>query len=151
MKVEIDQSNRVEETQKDTIIALSNNIEYTICIRAQTKRELLKILRRKEGSDKLIYINLFVAALVILLRQYRDDIKSIIIDIEYPGKELYIESRLKRLLVEENFKSSLQIVFKSIGKQSPAHYAAWSVHKKLRKPNWIAKSQELLRIISRLQ
>ena len=38
MKCQIDQSNKIEQTEKDTVIALANGIKFTIMIRSKDKR-----------------------------------------------------------------------------------------------------------------
>ena len=41
MPIEIDQSNKIERTEKDTILALSNNEQRAIVIPARIKREVI--------------------------------------------------------------------------------------------------------------
>jgi len=44
MKYQIDQSHKIEQTNKNTILCLSNGTEYTILITGKTKRKIQEIL-----------------------------------------------------------------------------------------------------------
>ena len=46
MRIEIDQSGKIENTNKNTIIAFSNNKFKSIFISAKDKREIQKFFRR---------------------------------------------------------------------------------------------------------
>ena len=45
MRIEIDQSNKIEQTNKDTIIGLSNDKTFTVLIKAREKRKLQEELK----------------------------------------------------------------------------------------------------------
>lgn len=47
MKFEIDQSGRVEYTSHNTVLALSNDIQYSIIAPAKVKRQLQEMFRRE--------------------------------------------------------------------------------------------------------
>lgn len=49
MTCHIDQSNKTEQTEKDTVIALSNGVKFTLLIRAKDKIDL-----EYQGSEKII-------------------------------------------------------------------------------------------------
>lgn len=143
MRIEIDQSGKVEETNKDTVLALSNHIECSILISSSVKKQLLEILRKKKNSDKIIYLQIFSAGLFLLLRPYLEELTEVIIDTEYQGKEADIKAILKRLFQKQNLKFNFQLYFKQIGKNSSAHLAAYGVGRS-RKPNKIIKLKEFL-------
>lgn len=149
MQVEIDQSVRVETTDRDTILALSNNIEYSICIPAAVKKQLLRTLREQKISDKIIYLKIFSAGLFILLEPYLEDLSSAIVDIEYEGKEADIKAILTRLFQKKYRKDPpFEIQFKRIGKKSFGHEVAYSVGRKHgRKPNKIVRLKEMLSLV----
>jgi len=44
MKIEIDQSNKIEQTNKDSVVGFSNNIFGSVLMRAKDKREVKKVL-----------------------------------------------------------------------------------------------------------
>ncbi len=46
MSFMIDQSGKIEQTNKNTILCFSNNIHDTIIIKARSKRQLQEIFRR---------------------------------------------------------------------------------------------------------
>jgi len=46
MKIEIDQSGKIEETNVDTVIALSNGVKFSVRIHRRTKRRLQEEFRK---------------------------------------------------------------------------------------------------------
>ena len=52
MRIEINQSNKVEQTNKDTIIDVSNKKSFTILISRKIKRKLQEEFR-KQGKPRL--------------------------------------------------------------------------------------------------
>ena len=76
MRIEINQSNKIEHTSKDTIIGLSNERSYTILINRKIKRQLQEEFR-KQGKPRLfVYRTLFKYAQIKNLSQ-------VVIDEEY--------------------------------------------------------------------
>ena len=69
MKIEIDQSGRIEETNRDTILALPSDISFSIKINRRTKRKLLEYFRR-QGKPRLFTIKVFSAGLYFLIAKY---------------------------------------------------------------------------------
>ncbi|MEW6610867.1 MAG: hypothetical protein AB1352_04575, partial [Patescibacteria group bacterium] len=123
-RVEIDQSNRIEELNKDTIIALANkDVSYTHVLTKKTKRHLHEIFR-KSGERKRFGPALFAAAIVSLLERTGVRSTDIDVDVEYPGYEALMQGMI------ELYDANAHVAFRSIGKSSPAHIAAYSVHKK---------------------
>ncbi len=95
MTIEVDQSNKIERTNKDTILAFSDDDHFCIIIPAKTKRDLIDFLR-KEKSQKAAYLQVFAAGLFILLRSVLAKREIIIIDTEYSGHEAIIKSMFLR-------------------------------------------------------
>lgn len=89
MKIEIDQSGRVEYTSHDTVIAFSNSKKGAIIIKAKDKREIQDVFR-KMGKGQLFVIRLFTILIFILLKKEKE-IDDITIDIEYPGWDAQIK------------------------------------------------------------
>jgi len=58
MKIEIDQSGKIEDTSKNTIIAFSNGKFKSIFISAREKRELQKFFRRI-GKPRIFVYRVF--------------------------------------------------------------------------------------------
>lgn len=129
MKIEIDQSGKIEETSRDTILALSNGISYSIKISAKTKRKL-QDLYRKIGEPRVFVINTFVVGLYLLIKRDISKITEIVIDIEYPGSEKLITNILKEIFSAQKVKRPPDIHFSLIGKGSKAHKAAVRVFRK---------------------
>ena len=93
MNIEIDQSGKVENTSKNTIIAFSNDIFGSIFITAKDKREIQKIFR-KIGKSRIFVYRLFSILIFLLIKDHLKRIDQIIIDEEYPGKENLIKNYL---------------------------------------------------------
>lgn len=146
MKIEIDQSGKIEETNKDTIIAFSNGINYSIRIHRRTKRKLQEDFRKK-GIPKLFSMRTFSAGLSILIKDYLNDLDKIIIDTEYYGNEKIIKSMVLDLhssSKRDKLKSIIE--FKRIGKNSPAHILAISISRKKKKADAIISYNKLFKL-----
>jgi hypothetical protein len=53
--VQVDQSIKVEQTHKDTVVAFSDGIRYAILIPARVKREAIQRLRRSGRRGPRLY------------------------------------------------------------------------------------------------
>ena len=127
MKYQIDQSGKIEDTSKDTILAVANeDFAYTLKIPARVKREL-QIYFRSIGEPKLFVYKTFTAGLFILLNAYNVKIDSVEIDREYSGHEELIGGMLKMLFKIFGVGSRINYSFQLVGKSSPAHDAAYKV------------------------
>ena len=146
MKVQIDQSNKIEQTQKDTVIALSNGIKFTILIRAKDKRTLQNEFR-KRGEPRNFIVFTFSALLVFLLRKIKPAV-SVIIDLEYSDKENIIWDRLVEYSRLVDFKIDRSLIrFKSVGKESPAHKLAARVSARKQNPDLRISAKEVIEVI----
>lgn len=127
MIIEVDQSGKIENTNKNTIIAFSNEIFGSILILAKDKREIQKIFR-KIGKPRIFVYKLFAILIFLLVKKHLKKIDQIIIDEEYPGKSILIKDYLLREIrkVRPNF-SKENISFRTVGKKSKAHYLAYGV------------------------
>lgn len=146
MKIEIDQSGRIEYTSHKTVIAFSNKREGAILISAKTKRQVQEVFRRS-GQPKLFTLRTFAAGVVFLLSQYGGNIEEVIIDMEYPGndnvlREMILEmAKVKKLNIQD-----IRISFFEIGKKSNAHYVAYGVFKEKIKPQKVISFKELVEL-----
>ena len=134
MPIEIDQSNKVERTNKDTVLAFSDGQCAAIIIPAQVKRETFRQLRAQGKKPKIAGLMVFAAGLVILLQDYlrrRDNPgEPIIIDTEYTGQE----ANIRAMLLQYAHKLGLtleaeRITFRRVGKGSNAHKLAWGIQR----------------------
>ncbi|OGM60249.1 hypothetical protein A2892_04720 [Candidatus Woesebacteria bacterium RIFCSPLOWO2_01_FULL_39_10b] len=148
MRVEVDQSGRIEETNKPTVVAFSNNIQFSIYVSAFEKRKILGELRGRKPKWSRTTINVFVflVLLVILLEKYVKKELLVYIDKEYPGYEAIIKNRLLTFLNRKSQRVTVgQINFVSVGKKSPAHSLAITVYRSRKKSDKILTSGEILR------
>lgn len=145
MKIEIDQSGRIEETNRDTVIAFSNEKQFSIRIPARIKRQLLEVFRRR-GKPKLFKYKVFALGIAILLRRSKISPKnlSLVIDDEYPGHEGTITD-----IIWSRFDPEVEINFRSISKNSPAHEMAYYTYKKERKENVRLTYEEIVASIKK--
>ena len=147
MKIEIDQSGKIENTSKNTIIAFSDGKFKSVFISAKDKREIQKFFR-KIGRAKVFIYKVFAILIFVLIRSNLKEIEEIIIDEEYPGKS----SLIKNLLIQEirkinpHFKKE-NIIFKRIGKKSRAHFLAYGVAIGKKKADIEVNAREILRMI----
>lgn len=128
MRVEIDQSGKIEDTRVDTILAFSDGISGSILIPAKIKRKCVEFVRDDRHKTKTLYLRIFCAGLFLLLKDYLSYLDQIIVDVEYLGREHDIKALLLRLIWEPypNFDPD-KIQFSLVGKDSPAHIKAYSI------------------------
>jgi hypothetical protein len=149
MIIEIDQSGKIEDTSKHTIVALADKKGFSRSVRisATEKRKLQKFFRNI-GHPILYTYKVFAVLIFIIIKDYISKIDRIIIDPEYPGHEQAIRDLLFGLIktVDKKFERN-RIVFKQIGKRSPAHLKAYTTYRRKQKPNLIVTRKDVLKII----
>jgi len=147
--IEIDQSNKIERTAQNTVLAMCNSCRRTILIPAGIKREAIESLRSNGKSRNIAYYQLFATSLFILLEPHLAIIiknkEQIMIDTEYTGQE----DKIKGILLECAHRkgidlSAQQIFFGQVGKKSKAHKMAWGVQRGVHKADHVVKLHELL-------
>lgn len=147
MIIEIDQSGKIENTNRNTIIAFSNNVFGSILITGKDKREIQEIFR-EAGKPKVFVYRLFAILIFILIKKHIKKIDQIIIDLEYPGKSNLIKNYLLQEIKKERTDfSSGDITFKRIGRKSKAHSIAYLTFKERMRPDIIAKKKDILNFI----
>jgi hypothetical protein len=128
MQIEVDQSGKIGKTDIDTILALSNNKSYSICIPRKVKQACLLRLRSKGLQPNTIYMRLFAVGLYFLLRDHITSVQGVLIDVEYPGKERQIKEHLFNLLHRAGIDTQrTSVAFAYVGKRSNAHSTAIAV------------------------
>ena len=124
MKIEIDQSGKIENTNRLTVIAFSNKINKSILITAKDKKSIQSVFRRI-GQPKLFIYKLFAVAIFILIKDELNKIDQIVIDQEYTGYESLIKKFIFETAERNNQKIESGIIhIHSIGKKSNAHKIA---------------------------
>ena len=141
MHIEVDQSGKIEQLNKDTCIAFSNNEEYCIKLPKQIKQKIVYEYRPKVSQ---IIQRIFAICVFHCLEDYLNRKELIIIDTEYSGWEADIKTYLIPLLKskDKNF-DKLKIEFRSIGKDSRAHKVAKSAFVGKSKPNKILTKEDI--------
>ena len=144
--IEIDQSIKVEQTQQGTVLAFSDGVFRTILIPARVKRTCQQELRSRGVKPGMIALRIFVAGIVLLLENQMTYLASVTIDTEYAGREGEIKGLLLRFVHRwmPDFPTEA-IIFRQIGKKSPAHELAWETQRGRRKPDQVVTLEELLR------
>lgn len=149
--VEVDQSGKVERTRMDTVLAFFDGQHYAIRIPATVKRAVLHVVRQKRkpsGSKKAVYLRLFAAGLYLLIRDHLNVLDHIIIDTEYSGREADIRGMLLLLIRRTDpLYSADRIMFRQVGKKSPAHSLAWEIFRGKRQPDHVVTESELLDVL----
>ncbi len=145
MRIEVDQSGKIEQTNRDTALAFSNEISYTVLIPARVKREAISLLRATGRRGKTLYISLFAAALHQLLKDYLDRVDLIVIDVEYEGNEQDVKLALLNLIWQRHpTYPAANITFRRIGKKSAAHKKALATYRGVGMADRTLKVEELL-------
>jgi len=140
MTCQIDQSGKIEQTNRDTVLCISNDHWDAITIKAKTKRQIQEIFRR-HGRIRNFILFTFSAGLAILLKR-NHKIKIVIIDLEYSGKESIIKGLIYEILKSK--KINLEIRFARIGKKAKAHHYAHDIAAKEIKTKKLVSFQELI-------
>lgn len=150
MRVEIDQSGKIEATNKPTVVCFSNSESKSILIKRRGKRQLQEIFR-KAGKPRMFVIQTFSCLIYLLLKDFLPKISQIVIDREYPGYENLIKSYLVQLAKSDSKTLfSDMIHFTEIGRKSRAHLKAYQDYRK-KKANWEAEAEDILGLVLRLK
>ncbi|OGO33146.1 MAG: hypothetical protein A2Z03_11205 [Chloroflexi bacterium RBG_16_56_8] len=125
---EVDQSIHIEHTRGDTILALSDNLRYAIRIPVSVKRAATHFLhskRKHPTSKKRIALQMYAAALYLLLKEYITRLNYVVIDIEYWGYDSEVRGMILAYFQRDGIRvPSNRIAFRQIGKTSHAHELA---------------------------
>lgn len=145
MKYHIDQSGKIEQTERHTVIACANGKTMTILLEKTEKRKLQQLFRIV-GLTKLFPYLIFAALLALLLNKLNPKHK-IIIDREYIGHEDLIEEKTKLYLEELGVRQTLHLRFDHVGKLSSAHVLAYQVAIGKKKPTLRVNAKEVMKVI----
>jgi hypothetical protein len=150
MKLTVDQSIKIGDTQSPTVLALSNDIQRAILISASVKRECIRALRGRWTPDATLYIRLFAAGLFLLLRELLTTADRITIGVEYPGHERDIKRDLLLLCRRAGGTVDPSVIhFAHIGKKSPAHSLGLETLRGKRAPDETITTRELLKVLGK--
>ncbi len=145
--IEVDQSIKIEDAGP-TVLAFANEIEHAVVISSRTKNEAFQFWLRRGESRDIAYLTIFAVGLFLLLEDHLDILNQVTIDTEYIGHEAQIRSLLLRQIwrKQPSFEAD-QIVFRRVGKKSPAHIKAERVRRKLDRGFRNVRTVEMLRLL----
>jgi len=149
-RLQVDQSSKVEQTNKPTVVAYSNGEQRALLVPARVKREVLAYLRAQGRESKIAVLLTFSALLALLLCDVASDAEEILLDDEYAGQRGVIKYQL--IIYLERLGCRIDpdtIKFGFIGKKSPAHDLAIGVYRGERKPDRIVKAEDLLELMAK--
>ena len=122
-RVEVDQSVRIEELNKDTILGLANkDFKFSAILPRKVKTRLYEIFRQK-GLPKKFAPRVFAASVIVLLQKAKVRPSDLVLDIEYPSYEREMITNILK------FYPKMHVYFTSIGKNSLAHELVYFGHK----------------------
>lgn len=147
MKIEIDQSGKIEDTARNTIVAFSNSKSYSIKLESETKRKL-QLLFRQHAKTKIFIYKIFAAMIYLLISRHINKITHVVIDIEYQGHELLIKDLLIRYLKAHNLPVPY-IDFQRIGNKPKVHYVAYNTFIGARKADRLIDFDTILKVIKK--
>lgn len=147
MRIEIDQSGKIENTSKPTVVAFSGNKNKSLIIFAGEKQKLQKYFRRIGKPSSFVYITF--AILIYMLIKGERSIDEIVIDREYVGQEALIKNYLMQFLKRSgrNFDKR-KIYFREIGRKSSAHDCAVESYR-VKKADMKVKCLEILGFLTK--
>jgi len=147
MKIYIDQSGKIETTNRFTVIAYANGRNKAITISSIEKRKLQQTFR-SAGKPEMFIFKTFAILMYLLIKDDLQKITCIVIDREYFGRESLIKKYLIELIRHggDTFDAN-DIHFTEIGKKSSAHNAAISVFRKTKKPELVVKYKDVIKWI----
>ena len=144
MRVEINQSNKIEQTNKDTILGLSNDVSFTILIKRKIKRKLQEEFR-KQGKPRLFVYRTFIAGVVLMFKFAKlKNLSQVVIDEEYYGKDRMLKSMFLEMW-SRFFKEIPEVSFEKIGKKSKVHNVCYIAMKNA-KADRVVGFEELRRL-----
>ena len=141
MKIEIDQSGKLEDTHQDTVIAYANGKTGSLKVRSATKRAVQKIFRAL-GEPRSYIIHTFTTLIFLLIEGELSEVSDIVIDIEYPGFEIVISKLLATIGKGEN-RTMPDVYFKLVGKSARCHRIAIQTFRRKLKANKVVSPSEL--------
>lgn len=143
MTYQIDQSGKIEQTNRLTVVTLANGQPLTIKISSIEKQKLIRTIINLDRPKKNYSYKIFVALIIILLK--KKNLNTLTIDTEY----LRHEADIKDMLIQWGKREKIKIphiTFTQIGKDNPAHLAGISVYRNHSKANIIVRAEDLLKI-----
>lgn len=147
MKYQIDQSGKIEQTNKNTVLALANGSWDAIIVSGKTKRQIQEIFRR-HGQIRNYILFVFSALLASLIKRNKT-ISQVLVDTEYPGKDAIIKNIVLEMLNGEKIIPDIHFGF--VGKESPSDEKASRITHKKEEAKKELNLKEIMRLIKRTE
>jgi hypothetical protein len=145
MKIDIDQSGRVEFTSHDTVIA--DSLGNSVFIKAREKRILEKAYT-SSGRRKMFMFEVFSLLTTYLIKNSFCTTHLYYVDIEYDGRMPLIKERILYFAHKISLPlDSAYVYYRSIGKSSLAHVHANNTFSGKQKPTFEITAQAVLSVI----
>jgi hypothetical protein len=130
MKIEIDQSGKIEATGQHTVVA--DSFGNAVEIAAVSKRHLLSLFRAK-GEPNMFFTKTFALLVALTIQKSFHPSHYYLVDTEYIGWDDVIKTWIFRYLKRLNCSMDRQnLVFGYVGKGSSSHTYAYNTYKRKR-------------------
>jgi hypothetical protein len=147
---EVDQSIKVNDLARDSVLAIADGISFAIVIPASVKRALMQYLRGKGKSRTAVAVFTFSIGLYLLLKNVIHAVDQILIDVEYMGREAEIKGALVNYLRRDDPSfDPARVIFGHIGKKSRAHHLAIEIARRRRTANRRISEAEIFEVIAK--
>lgn len=147
MKYQIDQSIKIEDTQKTTYVCLTDGKKSVLISISAKEKRVLKIYFRK--LQKPLIFKLFTFSFLCAQAIFKLKSKSTTIDREYLGHERQIKSFILQLSRIEG-KLEPEISFSEIGKGVPAHKLVYAAQTHSKPADILVKSGTILKYYEKI-
>lgn len=137
---QIDQSIKIENTQKASYICIANGKTIVCSISAKDKRELKLFFRELERP---LIFKIFTFSVLCAKAIVETKAQSVMIDKEYLGHEIDINSFITQILKIWKYPQP-NLTFALVGKNSPAHIKGYKAYKKEMKDSVINANEVLI-------
>lgn len=144
---EIDQSGKIENTSKDTILCLANGSWDAVIIKARTKRQIQEIFRRN-GQIRNYVLFTFSILLAVLIKR-NNKLGQVMIDTEYTGKDPIIKNITLEVLKNEQFIPDMHFGF--VGKLSSAHLLGKEIARGRKKASVILNEEQIIELLKKTE
>ncbi len=123
-KLFVDQSGKVEQLTKVTVVAVSNDLQYTVLLPQREKR-VLQAVFRNAGKPRVFVFQTFASLVFLTLKNLVKEDSIVVIDNEYPGHEDLIKNYLLQFCKKTKLPlSKNRVYFSKVGKKSKVHKLA---------------------------
>lgn len=148
MKIEVDQSGKIEQTSINTALGYSNKTTRSVLISSREKIKLQKFFQA-EGKSQLFVILTFAALLYVLLEDVFKKQVDMYVDREYSGYETFIKNELVNIAKANRVSlDSHYLHFTLIGRSSRAHKIAIIAHR-TKRANIKVAANEIIALIKK--